>query len=93
MQSVRSFIEPCTKREVILGHEDNEGAIRLANNPLSSGRSRHIDVRHHFLRDLVREKVIKIEHVETKLQHADVLTKPLEVKTFRFHRDFLLNRA
>ena len=93
MQSVLSFIEPRTKGERIIVHEDNEGAIRLANNPLSSGRSRHIDVRHHFLRDLVREQVIRIEHVETKLQHADILTKPLEVKAFRFHRDFLLNRV
>ena len=93
MQSVLSFVEPRTRGERIVVHEDNEGAIRLANNPLSSGRSRHIDVRHHFLRDLVRKQVIRIEHVETKLQHAYVLTNPLEVKTFRFHRDFLLNRG
>ena len=40
--------------------EDNEGAIALAENPLSSCGSKHIDVRHHFLRNLTEEGVIEI---------------------------------
>jgi len=93
VRNVLAFIDPTEEGKRLLVKEDNEGAIRLANNPLSSGRSRHIDVRHHFLRELVKEQTIKIEHVDTSLQHADVLTKPLDTRAFRVHRDFLLNRV
>ena len=93
VRNVLTFMDPNEKGKRILVQEDNEGAIRLANNPLSSARTRHIDVRHHFLRELVQEQAIKIEHVDTSLQHANVLTKSLDTRSFRGHRDFLLNRA
>ena len=69
--------------------EDNEGAIVLAENPLSSCRSKHIDVRHHFLRNLTEEGVIEITHVPSEEQHADILTKALP-RGFEVHRDFAL---
>ena len=71
--------------------EDNEGAISLVNNPLSSGRSRHIDVRHHFLREKARDKDIRVVHVRTADQRADAMTKPLDRKSFVAHRDFLMS--
>jgi hypothetical protein len=55
---------------------DNQGAIFLAKNE-SSARTKHIDVRYHFIRDLVEEKKIKIEYVNTKKNTADALTKNL----------------
>ena len=70
---------------------DNEGAVALANNPLSSARTKHIDVRFHFIRELVRSKTISVKYVSTKEQHADILTKALTGITFRNHRDFLMN--
>ena len=70
---------------------DNEGAIALANNPLSSARTKHIDVRFHFIRECVRSKTISVKYVPTKEQHADILTKALTGNTFRNHRDFLMN--
>ena len=60
----------CRKIEVL---EDNEGAIALAENPRSSCRSKHIDVRHHFLRNLTKEGVIEITHVPSEEQHADIV--------------------
>ena len=59
----------------ILG--DSEGAKAMAENPLSYGRNKHIDVRWHFLRDLVESGDAKIVHVASEWQHADVLTKAL----------------
>lgn len=79
IRGVLSFTKPRTEGHRISAHEDKEGAICLANNPLSSARSRHEDVRHHSLRELVDKQYIRIEHVETNLQPADVLTKPLEI--------------
>ena len=83
---VLSLSENCI--EVFVG---NEGAIALANNPLSSARTKHIDVRFHFIRELVMSKTISVKYVPTKEQHADILTKALSGITFRNHRDFLMN--
>ena len=52
--------------------EDNQGAIALAENPLSSAPSKHIDVRFHFVRELLRAKKIDIQFVSSEEQHADV---------------------
>ena len=52
MNDVLKFLVPNVKNREIEVLEDNEGAIALANNPLSSGNSKHIDIRHHFLRSL-----------------------------------------
>ena len=62
--------------------EDNQGAVQLAQNPITNSNSKHIDVRHHFLRELVRQRNIKVVHVPSEFQHADILTSaeshPLE---------------
>ena len=56
---------------------DNQPAIALAKNPVLHDRSKHIDVKFHFLRDCIDGGKIAIEFVETGRQLADVLTKPL----------------
>ena len=96
VQSVLTFLRPKTlsgsvEDQGIVLYEDNEGAKALAQNPLSSERSKHIDVRYHFFRDLVRKETIRIVHVDSGWQHADVLTKPLSVNLFERHRRFLMN--
>ena len=50
MNGMLQFLRPSVEPRKIEVLEDNEGAIALAENPLSSRRSKHIDVRHHFLR-------------------------------------------
>jgi hypothetical protein len=57
---------------------DNESAIRLADNPVEHNRTKHIDIRHHFLRDHQQ----KVYHISTKNQLADIFTKPLDEKRF-----------
>jgi hypothetical protein len=61
---------------------DNESAIRMTDNPVEHSRTKHIDIRHHFLRDHQQKGDIKIYHVDTKNQLADIFTKPLDEKTF-----------
>ena len=58
-------------------HKDNQGAIRLAINPSAHQRAKHIDVKHHLIRDLIRNKSIALEYVSTGDEQADILTKPL----------------
>ena len=71
--------------------EDKEGAKAMADNLLSSGRSKRIDVRWHFIRELVGKKELKVVHVASDWQHADILTKVLHLTLFKRHRKALLN--
>ena len=71
-------------------YEDNEGAIQITKHPISNSNSKHIGVRHHFLRELVERKEIDIIHVSTEYQHADFLTKALPEKEFAFHRGIVM---
>lgn len=57
---------------------DNKSAICLSKNSVLHSRSKHIDVRHHFLRDHVEKKNICLEYISTEDQMADIFTKPLD---------------
>jgi hypothetical protein len=61
---------------------DNESAIRMADNFVEHSRTKHIDIRYHFLRDHQQKEDIKISYVSTHNQLADIFTKPLDEKTF-----------
>ena len=60
---------------------DNESAVKLVNNPVQYSRTKHIDIRHHFLRDHVAKNDISLEGVRTEL-NADIFTKPLDEAIF-----------
>jgi hypothetical protein len=61
---------------------DNESAMKFANNPVQHVRTKHIDVRHHFIRDYQQKENICIENVGTDDQLADIFTKPFDKKRF-----------
>ena len=61
---------------------DNKSAITLAKNPISHGRSKHIETRFHFIRHQVKKKIVKLTYCKTEDQIADIFTKPLKTKTF-----------
>lgn len=56
---------------------DNLGAQKLAENPVFHGRTKHIDIRHHFVRELLESGQIQLKYVSTSEMPADVLTKGL----------------
>ena len=61
---------------------DNESAVKIANNPVQHSRTKHIDIRHHFLRDHVANNDISLSSVRSEDQLADIFTKPLDEATF-----------
>lgn len=61
---------------------DNTSTIKLSKNPVFHGRCKHIGVRFHFLRDLVNEGTLRLEHCGSQEQVADIFTKPLKRETF-----------
>ena len=71
--------------------EDNQGAMKMANNKHSRRRTRHIDVKHHIVRDAAEEGLVRIAYVRSEEQHADILTKALDMRTFELHVKALMN--
>ena len=63
--------------EQILIKCDNISVINLSKNPIQHSRTKHIEIRHHFLRDHVQKGDIALEFISTKKQLADIFTKPL----------------
>jgi len=58
-------------------YSDNQSAIALAKNPVSHARAKHIDIRHHFIRDAVQNEIIWLQYIPTEEMTADSLTKAL----------------
>ncbi|KAL0424084.1 UNVERIFIED_CONTAM: Retrovirus-related Pol polyprotein from transposon TNT 1-94 [Sesamum radiatum] len=65
---------------------DNQSTISMTKNPVHHNRTRHIDTRHHYIRELVNEGSIKIEHCNSQEQVADLFTKPLSAEKFTYFR-------
>lgn len=63
---------------------DNTSAINISKNPVQHSRTKHIDIRHHFLRDLMESEVVSLSlsFILTENQLADILTKPLDGSRF-----------
>lgn len=64
-------------QEAIQINCDNQGALKLVQNPEDHQRTKHIDVRYHFVRDMQKKGIISVEYLESEKQLADILTKPL----------------
>jgi hypothetical protein len=62
---------------------DNTSAIAISHNPVMHSKTKHIDIRYHFLRDHVMKGDIEIHFIPTDKQLADIFTKPLDEKTFK----------
>ena len=68
---------------------DNSSTIKLSKNPIMHGRSKHIDVRFHFLRNLTKDGVVELIHCGSQEQVADIMTKPLKLEVFQRPRRLL----
>jgi hypothetical protein len=68
------------KLETTVVHCDNQCCIKLTENPVFHDRSKHIDLKYHYIRDLVQRKIVKLQYIATSEQVADILTKPLPLR-------------
>ena len=73
-------------------HQDNQSAMLLERNGRASSgrRTRHINMRHFFVADRIRQKEMRVEHCPTGDMLADLFTKPLQGSQFRKLRDLVL---
>lgn len=72
----------------IYAYEDNQSCIKMAST-LESKRTKHIDVKHYFIRDCVEQEFVILKYVSTNNQQADILTKALATSKFKYFRDSL----
>ena len=68
---------------------DNQNCIKMTKNPMLHDKSKHIEVRYHYIRYMVHKGAIKLKYVPTKEEVADVLTTPLSRVKFDYFRDKL----
>jgi hypothetical protein len=66
-----------TQPKIVTLFVDNNSAIALMKNPVFHGRSKHIDIKYHFIRECVERRQILVKRVCTTEQKADAVTKPL----------------
>jgi hypothetical protein len=67
-------------------YNDNTGCIHLSKNPVDHDRSKHIALRHHWLRENVQAGTIELSHIASEDNQADLLTKSLPPATFQHLR-------
>ncbi|GJU91606.1 putative ribonuclease H-like domain-containing protein [Tanacetum coccineum] len=65
-------------------HIDNESTICIVKNPVYHSKTKHIEIRHHFIRDCYEKKLISVEKIHTDLNVADLLTKPFDGPWFNY---------
>ncbi|GMF61359.1 unnamed protein product [Phytophthora fragariaefolia] len=70
-------------------YEDNQDSIALAKNPEFHKRTKHIDIRYHFVREKVEDSQVVLEYFSTKDMLADLMTKPITAVQFHFLRSKL----
>ena len=69
-------------QDTLVVYCDNTSARNISKNPVQHSRTKHIDIRHHFIGELVENKTVVIEHVATENQLADIFTKTLDSSRF-----------
>lgn len=73
-------------------HEDNRSTIRMAENPMTTPRSKHIALRYHFIREHVGNGDITLRYIESGEMVADALTKALARPALAKHRSIMIGR-
>ena len=72
-------------------YEDNQSTIKLVENPVFHKRSKHVDIKYHFVRELVENNTLTIQYVSTSDNIADIFTKPLVFSVFTRLRSAFLS--
>ena len=68
---------------------DNQSAVFSVNNPETSQRTRHLDVRYFKVRDYIKQQKVRVRHISTNLNVADFFTKASDSHLFSRYRDYL----
>jgi hypothetical protein len=65
-------------------HCDNQSCVKLSENPVFHDRLKHIEIKYHYIRDMVQRKEVHMQYLPTREQIADIFTKPLARTKFKY---------
>ena len=88
-QFVSMLMNEMTDQQILpyVVNMDNSGAIFMANNPQVGARTKHIDIKYHYSKELIEAGRMKVKYVNSKDNYADIMTKNVSEGTFRFVPD------
>ena len=69
-------------QDTIVVYCDNSSAIDISKNPVQHSKTKHIEIRYYFIRNLVERKIMVLEYISTERQNIDIFTKPLDRSKF-----------
>ena len=70
-------------------HCDNQSCMKLLENLVFHDKSKHIEIKYHYIRDMVQRGAVKLQYIATEEHIADVLMKPLARLKFEYFREKL----
>ena len=81
--------ELCVLQQDVIIYSDSQSAIHLSKNPMFHERSKHIQVKYHFIREMVAQGSFKLEKIPTELNPSDMGTKILPIGKFTVCKNLL----
>ena len=69
-------------QDTMIVYCDNSSIIDISKNPVQHSKTKRIEIRYRFIRDLVERKIMALEYILTECQNADIFTKPLDRSKF-----------
>ena len=73
-------------KDLVVIYCDNTSAINISKNPVMHSKTKNIVIKYHFLRELVQEKEVRLEYVNSKEQIVNIFNKPLPKDAFLYLR-------
>ena len=75
--------------EPIVIHCDNQSCVKMSINPVQHNKTKHVEMKYHYVREMVQRHAMQLRYIPTNEQIVDVLTKPLSQGKFVYFRDRL----
>ena len=69
---------------------DNSSTIDISKNLVQHSKTKHIEIKYHFIRDLVEGKIVALEYIPIECQNANIFTKPLDRSKFETLRQVIV---
>ena len=77
------------EQETMNIHYDNSSAINISNNLVLHSHTKHIEIHHHFIKDLIEKKVVSLEFISTEYHLENIFTKSMDSLRFELLRKYL----
>ena len=76
-------------QDTMVVYYDNSSAIDISKNTVQHSKTKHIEIRYHFIKDLVERKIVCLEYIPIECQNVDIFTKPLDRSKFETLRQVI----